>query len=132
MDDGNTYRAQIIQKILDHDAENHQNIKFLVKLGNGDFHEIITYNTLSNIIENQLDQRPIMLMLLGYSKASNHIMALSLPTIQTIKVLHITSLMTRNGSVCARETRLYFSRRNCNHYIDTISLSQHLSSPFLG
>ena len=57
MDDGNTYRAQIIQKILDHDAENHQNIKFLVKLGDGDFDEIITYNTLSNIIENQLDQQ---------------------------------------------------------------------------
>jgi hypothetical protein len=28
MDDGNTYRAQIIQKMLDHDAANHQNIKF--------------------------------------------------------------------------------------------------------
>jgi hypothetical protein len=57
MDDGNTYRAQIIQKILDCDAENHQNIKFLVKLGDGDFDEIITYNTLSKIIENQLDQQ---------------------------------------------------------------------------
>jgi hypothetical protein len=56
MDDGNTYRAQIIQKILNHEAENHQNIKFLVKLGDGDFDEIIIYNTISNIIENQHQQ----------------------------------------------------------------------------
>jgi hypothetical protein len=57
MDDGNTYSAQIIQEILNHDAENHQNIKFLVKLGDENFDKIITYNTLSNTIENQLDQQ---------------------------------------------------------------------------
>ena len=57
LEDGKTYRAQIIQKILDHDAENHQKIKFLVKLGDGDFDEIITYNTLSSIIEEQQDNK---------------------------------------------------------------------------
>jgi hypothetical protein len=57
LDNGNTYCAQIIQKIIDHAAENHQNIKLLIKLGDGVFDEIITYNILSKIIENQLDQQ---------------------------------------------------------------------------
>jgi hypothetical protein len=55
MDDGNSYRAQIVQKILDNDAANHEKIKFIVKLGEGDFDEIISYNTLSNIVEEQED-----------------------------------------------------------------------------
>jgi hypothetical protein len=97
MDNGNTYRVQIIQKFLDHDAENHQNIKLLVKLGNVDFDEIITYNLLSNIIENQLDQQSNNADAVGYSKASKDIMVLSLPTIQNKKVLHIASLL--NGKM---------------------------------
>jgi hypothetical protein len=56
MDNGNTYHAQIIQKMIDCDAEKLENIKFLVNLGNGDFDEIITFNTLSTIRENQLDE----------------------------------------------------------------------------
>ena len=54
LEDGKTYRAQIVQKISDHhDAENHQKIKLIFKLGDGDFGDIITYNTLSSIIEDQ-------------------------------------------------------------------------------
>jgi hypothetical protein len=38
---------------LDQDALNHQKIKFLVKIGDNDFDEIISYNELSNIVEEQ-------------------------------------------------------------------------------
>jgi hypothetical protein len=47
MDDGQKYRATIVQKILDHDSQNHEKIKFLVKLGHGEFGKIIEYNELS-------------------------------------------------------------------------------------
>jgi hypothetical protein len=57
MEDGNRYRALVVQKILDRDAANHQNIKFLVKIGEGDFDEIITYNELSNLVEHQLEEQ---------------------------------------------------------------------------
>jgi hypothetical protein len=53
MDDARTYRAKIVQKILDNDAANHEKIKFLVRIGDGDFDEIIVYNELSNIVEEQ-------------------------------------------------------------------------------
>ena len=52
-DDGQTLRAQIVRKILDNDAANHERIKFLVTLGDGEFDEIITYNELSSIIDDQ-------------------------------------------------------------------------------
>jgi hypothetical protein len=35
MDDGQTYRAQIVRKQLDNDAANHERIKFLFTLGEG-------------------------------------------------------------------------------------------------
>jgi hypothetical protein len=57
MDDGKTYYAKIVQKILDAEAENHQNIKFLVKIGEGDFDEIISYNELSALVEEQQDNQ---------------------------------------------------------------------------
>ena len=34
-DDGQRYRARIVRKTLDNDAQNHEKIKFLVTLGNG-------------------------------------------------------------------------------------------------
>ena len=37
LDDGKSYRAKVIRKILDQDAENHQNIKFLLEIGDGKF-----------------------------------------------------------------------------------------------
>ena len=35
MDDGQTYRAEIVRNILDNDAANHERIKFLVSIGEG-------------------------------------------------------------------------------------------------
>jgi hypothetical protein len=46
LDDGSNYRATVLRKIQDLDAENHANIKFLVELGDGEFNEIIAYGTL--------------------------------------------------------------------------------------
>jgi hypothetical protein len=51
LEDGKSYRARVVRKIMDQDAENHKNIKFLVELGDGEFDEIITYNKLCNMIE---------------------------------------------------------------------------------
>jgi hypothetical protein len=59
----------------------------------------ILYPTLLKI---DLINRPIMLMLFGYSKASNQIMVLSLPTIQTKKAFHITSLL--NGKMVLKHS----------------------------
>ena len=39
--DGNKIRAKVTRKILDKDAENHQNIKFLVSCGDNEYEEII-------------------------------------------------------------------------------------------
>ena len=57
LDDGKTYRAKIVQKILDNDAANHEKIKFLVRIGDGEFDEIISYNELSNIVEEQHERQ---------------------------------------------------------------------------
>jgi len=54
-DDDKSYRAKVVRKILDNDAENHQNIKFLVELGEGEFDEIIPYNALCDMIEHVAD-----------------------------------------------------------------------------
>ena len=52
-DNGQCIRAKVMRKILDRDAENHQNIKFLVQCGEDEYEEIIAYNELSDIIEQQ-------------------------------------------------------------------------------
>jgi hypothetical protein len=52
-DNGQTFRAKVVSKIKDRDAENHQNLKFLCVLGDNDYNEILTYQELSNIIEEQ-------------------------------------------------------------------------------
>ena len=51
LEDGKSYRARVVRKIMDQDAENHKNIKFLVELGDGEFDEILTYNKLCDMIE---------------------------------------------------------------------------------
>jgi hypothetical protein len=53
MDYERSYYAKIAQKILDNDAANHEKIKILVRIGDGEFDEIISYNELSNIVEEQ-------------------------------------------------------------------------------
>ena len=53
MDDGTKYRATVTRKIVDNDAANHQHIKFLIELPDGKLEELIAYNELSDIIEQQ-------------------------------------------------------------------------------
>ena len=52
-DSGEKFTAKIVRKVLDRDAENHQNIKFLISLGDGDVEELIAYNDLADIVERQ-------------------------------------------------------------------------------
>ena len=50
-DNGDRVRAQVMKKIIDNDAQNHQNIKMLIEID--DVEELIAYNELSDIIEQQ-------------------------------------------------------------------------------
>ena len=51
--DDQKVRAKVIRKVLDRDAENHQNIKFLLSLGDDELEEIISYNELCDLVEDQ-------------------------------------------------------------------------------
>ena len=51
--DGQRMRAEIIKKIDDEDAKNHQNIKFLCKIGDDYAEEILTYNEICQLCEEQ-------------------------------------------------------------------------------
>ena len=54
MPDGSKCRASVARKIKDDDAANHHKIRFLIESGTeGELDEIIAYNELSNIIEDQ-------------------------------------------------------------------------------
>ena len=55
-EDGQKLRAKVVRKINDDDAANHQNIKFLVEVGNGDVDEIIAYAELSALVEAQREE----------------------------------------------------------------------------
>ena len=50
---GDLVKATVAKKILDRDAENHENIKFLVETG--DIEEVIAYTELCDIINEQLE-----------------------------------------------------------------------------
>ena len=50
---GHDFCAKVICKVLDHDAQDHQPIKLLLTLGDGELEEIISYNELSNLISEQ-------------------------------------------------------------------------------
>ncbi|KAI2503064.1 hypothetical protein MHU86_11412 [Fragilaria crotonensis] len=54
--DGQRMRARVIRKIMDNDAHNHQNIKFLLEIGAGEHDEIIAYNELSDLVERQVNE----------------------------------------------------------------------------
>jgi hypothetical protein len=56
LDDGTSYRATVLHKIQDLDAENHANIKFMVELGDGKFDAKLAYGTLSECIEDPEDE----------------------------------------------------------------------------
>jgi len=54
--DGQRMRARVVRKIMDNDAHNHQNIKFLLEIGAGEHDEIIAYNELSDLVEQQVNE----------------------------------------------------------------------------
>ena len=47
----------MVQQIIDHDADNHQQIKFLLSLGDGALDEIISYNELSDLVNKSMQTR---------------------------------------------------------------------------
>jgi hypothetical protein len=50
LDDGRNFRAKVLRKIQDLDNENYANINFLVDFGDGEIDEIVSYNTLCNLV----------------------------------------------------------------------------------
>ena len=53
VDDDQHLRAKVVHQVIDRDAQNHQNLKFLLSLGDGDIEELIGYNELCDIISKQ-------------------------------------------------------------------------------
>ena len=51
---GELVHAKVVRKIMDHDAENHDQIKFLLGLGDGQLEELISYNELSDLVTESL------------------------------------------------------------------------------
>ena len=52
--DGKPMRAKVVRQIMDRDAENHQQIKFLLAMGDGELEELIEYNRLCDLITEQM------------------------------------------------------------------------------
>ena len=52
--DDELVRAKVVRKIMDRDAENHQQIKFLLALGDDKLEQIISYNELSDLVTESL------------------------------------------------------------------------------
>ena len=52
--DDELVRAKVVSKVMDRDAENHQQIKFLLALGDGKLEEIISYNELIDLVIESL------------------------------------------------------------------------------
>ena len=50
VDDKMIHAKIVVWQIIDRDKENHQQIKFLLALGNGQLEEIISYNELSDLV----------------------------------------------------------------------------------
>ena len=48
--DDKILRAKVVRQIMDRNAENHQQIKFLLPLGDGELEDIISYNELSDLV----------------------------------------------------------------------------------
>ena len=53
-DGGEIVRAKAVRKIMDNDDENHDQIKFLLALGDGQLEELISYNELSDLVTESL------------------------------------------------------------------------------
>ena len=55
--DGDSMRAKVVCQIMDQDAENYQQIKFLLSLGDGELKELISYNKLCHLIMEQMEPK---------------------------------------------------------------------------
>ena len=55
--DEDVIHAKVVSKIMDQDAENHSQIKFLLTLGNGQLEEIISYIELSDLITESMSAK---------------------------------------------------------------------------
>jgi hypothetical protein len=53
VENGQHVRARVSRKIMDTDAENHQQIEFLIRVGEGAFNKIIACNEPSNLIKKR-------------------------------------------------------------------------------
>ena len=59
---------------MDHNAENHQQIKFLLALGDGELEEIISYNELSDlVVESMVSKENGQTDKFTYSGILNHL-----------------------------------------------------------
>mmetsp|Transcript_20329 Transcript_20329/g.42624 ORF Transcript_20329/g.42624 Transcript_20329/m.42624 type:complete len:1867 (-) Transcript_20329:137-5737(-) len=52
-EEGQTVRARVTRQIIDRDALNHQDLKFILSLGDGEMEELIAYNELCDAITEQ-------------------------------------------------------------------------------
>ena len=52
-DDGQKVRAEVVRKVMNREAEDHEKIQMIVSLGNDEEEEIIAYNKLCEIIEKE-------------------------------------------------------------------------------
>ena len=55
--EGDCMRAKVVHQIMDCDAENHKQIKFLLSLGDGELEELISYNKLCDLITEQMESK---------------------------------------------------------------------------
>jgi hypothetical protein len=56
MDNGDVLRAEVVRKINDVDAGNHKNLKMLLKLGDGEVEDIMSYVEINDLITEQMEQ----------------------------------------------------------------------------
>ena len=58
-DGGELVRAKVVGRIMDRDAENHDQIMFLLALGDRQLEELISYNELSNLVTESLSAKEL-------------------------------------------------------------------------
>ena len=71
--DGQDFWAKFICKVLDCDAQDHQPIKILLALSDGELEEMISYNELSDLVSaQQTANQAGYTDLLGFHLISDH------------------------------------------------------------
>ena len=72
-EDGQRLRAEIVKKINDQDAENHKNIKLLCKVGDEGAEEILSYQEICDLIDQQDAEEMAPGRLWTFKKILDHI-----------------------------------------------------------